>query len=59
MFKYSLAERQIRAEHKRNRYRSDPVHRLATINRARVAQGLSPRASLECAKLLMPVEANS
>lgn len=42
MFQMSLAERTVRAEYKRARYRNDPAYRLAAINRARVAQGFEP-----------------
>ena len=46
-YAYSLAERRRRCEAEKTRYRSDPVYRLAKINRARAARGYAPRASLD------------
>jgi hypothetical protein len=42
-----LAERQRLSRRHKERYRDDPQFRLRTINRARVWQGLEPRASTE------------
>jgi hypothetical protein len=55
-FAAPLSTRRLRAEAKGMRYRTDPEWRLKRINRAREAQGLPPRASLNEVKMRVPME---
>lgn len=49
-FTQPLSVRRKNAAVKARRYRADEIFRLTRINRARIHQGLPPRASLdECA----------
>lgn len=55
-FHAPLGERLAMSVYANDRYRRDPEFRLRRINRARLAQGLPPRASLEEVKLRVPME---
>lgn len=46
-YTHTLAERRKRCEAEKARYWRDPAYRLRSINRARVAEGYAPRASLD------------
>lgn len=55
-FTKPLHERRANARVKARRYRADPAFRLLRINRARLAQGLPPRASLDDVRMRVPME---
>jgi hypothetical protein len=55
-FATSLPIRRANAAWHAKRYRSDPEYRLKRINRARAVQGPSPRASLDEARLRLPMD---